>query len=58
MRAWFLWLLAALLIIPHALVSQNAVFLTLQLVNLTAIAFILLFSFFHQEKACPRHRIL
>lgn len=57
-RAWGLWLLAALLILPHAITSGNWVFATLQSVNLVAILFITVFTHFHQGKTCPAHRIL
>lgn len=57
-RAWLLWLIAALLILPHAVTSGNTVFMTLQLINMAAILFILVFSLFHQKKVCERHRIL
>lgn len=56
--AWLLWLLATLLILPRAAASGDRVFLALQLINGSAILFILIFAAFHQRASCPRHRIL
>lgn len=57
-KAWLLWLIASLLILPHALTSGNTVFIILQLINASSILFILIFSQFHQKKICEKHRML
>lgn len=56
--AWSLWLFATLLILPRAAASGDRVFLALQLINGSAILFILTFAAFHQRTTCPRHRLL
>lgn len=57
-KAWLLWLVAALLILPYAISSGDKLFLSLQGVHVIAIAFIFFFSCFHQGKVCVRHKIL
>lgn len=57
-KAWLLWLIASFLILPHALTSGNAVFMTLQIINTTSILFILVFAQFHKKKVCKLHRVL
>lgn len=57
-KAWLLWLVASLLILPHALTSGNTVFMILQPINAISILFILIFSRFHQKKICKKHRVL
>lgn len=58
MMAWSVWLLASFLIIPHALESQNNVFIALQIINIVAIVFILFFTYFHRQKVCRAHKFL
>ena len=57
-RAWFIWLLAALMILPRAIISGEKLFATLLIIQLIATAFILIFSYFHQDRFCPKHKIL
>jgi len=57
-KAWAMWLIATLLIFPHALVAQDTVFVFLLSTHIVAIAFILVFSYFHQDKVCPKHKTL
>jgi len=57
-RAWLLWLLAALLILPYAWSEKDTIFIVLQLINVFAITFIVIFSHFHRDTVCTRHRIL
>ncbi|MCR4328453.1 MAG: PQ-loop repeat-containing protein [Patescibacteria group bacterium] len=58
LKAWLIWLVASILIIPHALESQNNVFIVLQVVNIVAIVFILFFTYFHGQKICKVHKFL
>lgn len=57
-KAWLLWLIAALLILPHAFTTGDVIFIILQLINIIAIAFVIIFSYFHQDRVCQKHKIL
>ena len=57
-KAWSMWLVATLLILPHTLTLGDPVFIFLILAHTIAISFIVVFSYFHQGKTCPQHRIL
>lgn len=57
-KAWFIWLIASLLIFPYALTTGDKIFIILQSINITAITFILIFSYLHQGKECGEHKIL
>ena len=57
-KAWAIWFVATLLIFPHALAAQDTIFVFLLSTHIIAIAFILVFSYFHQDKVCPEHKIL
>jgi len=57
-RAWFIWFLAALLILPRAIISGEKLFAALLIIQSIATAFILIFSYFHQDRFCPKHKIL
>jgi len=59
-KAWCCWLIAAILIFPHALLMKSIVFIALQLINIIAIAFVLVYSYFHQGNVCfdHQHKIL
>lgn len=55
-RAWLLWFIATLLILPHTIAVGDRVFIFLMLANLIAIFFIVFFSYFHQAKVCDAHK--
>jgi hypothetical protein len=57
-RAWLMWLIATALIYPHTLAAKDTVFISLMSVQLVAISFVLVFSYFHQGKVCKVHKIL
>jgi len=56
--AWGLWLFAALLLLPHAIILKAPIFIVLFSIQIIAILFILIFSYFHQDKFCGKHKIL
>lgn len=51
-KAWAMWLLAALLVLCHALVKRDAVFIALQGVNAVAITTILILIHRFAGKPC------
>lgn len=55
-KAWALWFVATLMIMPKAAMSKNAVFIALLFVQIIATLFILIFSYFHRGKVCGVHR--
>ena len=57
-RAWGMWLLAAFLLLPHAIILKDSIFIALFVIQIVAILFILIFSYFHQGKFCNKHKIL
>lgn len=57
-KAWTIWLVAAVLVLPHAIASANRVFFTLQVINVVAIFLIIVFSVFHQNQVCEKHKLL
>lgn len=56
--AWGMWLFAAFLLLPHAIILKDLVFISLFIVQIVAILFILIFSYFHQNKVCDKHKML
>lgn len=56
--AWTLWLLATILVVPQALAVGDKVFVVLLGIHIIAISFILIFSYFHQDRICEKHKIL
>jgi len=57
-KAWAIWFIAAMLMLPYAIATQATIFVLLLLINGVATAFILVFSYFHQDRFCPKHKIL
>lgn len=55
-KAWFIWLFATLLILPHTLVVGDRVLIFLISAHIIAISFIVVFSYFHQAKICQEHK--
>lgn len=55
-KAWLIWLFATLLILPHTILAGDRVFIFLISAHLIAISFIVVFSYFHQEKVCQEHK--
>jgi len=56
-KAWLLWLVAALLIFPHAWSIGDRVFIMLFAAQIIAISFVLVYSYFHQDKkVCEEHQ--
>ena len=51
-RAWWLWLLAALLVLSHAIVKRDVVFIALQGANAVAITTILILIKRYAGKPC------
>lgn len=56
--AWFIWLIATILILPHAIFSGDPVFTVLIFIHIIAISFIATFAYFHQDKVCKNHKFL
>lgn len=57
-KAWSIWFIATMLMLPYAFAVQATIFVLLLSIHSVAIAFILIFSYFHQGKFCSRHKIL
>lgn len=55
LKAWFAWLITTLLIVPHAVETEDTIFLVIQLMNALAIAFIFGFAFQHRNRLCRQH---
>lgn len=55
-KAWSLWLIASLLLLPQAILSGEIVFMILFLIQIVAISFILVFASFHQKRVCKKHK--
>lgn len=55
-KAWSLWLLATLLILPHTILVGDKVFIFLISAHIIAISFIVVFSYFHQGGVCQEHK--
>lgn len=55
-NAWCLWLLASLFIAAHALVVFDAVFMALQVVNILAIATVIVLAKRYERMVCRRHQ--
>lgn len=56
-RAYSLWLVAAALLLSHAIVIRDAVFITLQILNMAAIGLTLFFAQKYKNGTCPVHKI-
>ena len=54
--AWYLWLLASLLIVGHAFVVFDRVFIALQVVNILAIATIIVLAKRYEGMVCRSHQ--
>lgn len=54
-RAYALWILAAVLFLAHSIVIGDAVFLVTQLVNLVALAIILVLARRFRSQICAAH---
>lgn len=57
-RAWTIWLIATVFILPHTIFTKDLVFIFLISSHLTAISFIVVFSYYHQGKVCKEHKFL
>jgi len=57
-KAWFIWLVATLFILPHTIVVGDAVLVFLISTHIIAISFIVVFSYFHQGHVCKKHKLL
>ena len=55
-NAWLLWLLGSCLIYAHALTGRDIVFITLQTINVVAIALIVLLARRYANMICASHR--
>jgi len=55
-KAWYLWLLASLLIATHAFAVFNAVFIALQVVNVLAIATVIVLAKRYEGMLCRSHQ--
>lgn len=56
-RAWLLWLLASVLIFLHAFNIFDAVFMSLQIVNIVAIVLIILLAKRYKRMVCAIHEL-
>lgn len=57
-KAWLLWFLATLLILPHTIFVGDRALIFLVSTHALAISFIVVFSYFHQDRICEKHKIL
>lgn len=55
-KAWCLWLLSSVLIATHAFAVFNAVFIALQVVNILAIATIIVLAKRYEGMVCRSHQ--
>jgi lipid-A-disaccharide synthase-like uncharacterized protein len=55
--AWQIWLLSSVLILFHALVVFDVVFVTLQTVNIAAVTLIIFLAKRYEGMSCPFHRL-
>jgi lipid-A-disaccharide synthase-like uncharacterized protein len=55
--AWQIWLLSSVLILCHALVVFDVVFVTLQTVNIAAVTLIIFLAKRYEGMSCPFHRL-
>ena len=55
-KAWYLWLLSGLLIATHAFAVLDTVFIALQVVNILAIATVIVLAKRYQGMACQSHQ--
>ncbi len=55
-QAWYLWLLASLLIATHAFAVLDTVFIALQLVNILAIATVIVLAKRYEGMVCRSHQ--
>lgn len=56
-RAWVCWLISSLLILSHALVLTDVVFVALQAINITAIVCIIVLARRYQRMTCASHQV-
>jgi uncharacterized protein with PQ loop repeat len=56
-RAWTIWLVAAVLFFTHAFAISDRVFLTLQVINLAAIFLIIILARKYKERTCHIHEL-
>ena len=56
--AWIIWTLASVFLLAHAIAIQDVVFIILQLINVSFVAFMILLVAIYGRSVCHSHEML